>query len=166
MKQSVLGIVKTPEQGHIVLIKRQDVPIWVLPGGGVDEDETPEQAVVREVLEETGLTVKITRKTGEYTPLNRLCLLTHVFECEPEAGKLTLTDETSDISFFSIQDLPKTFFSVHKDWLDDALKNLPTPLKKPITSVTYLSVIIYFFRHPLHVLRALTARLGFPINTK
>jgi 8-oxo-dGTP diphosphatase len=32
---------------------------WTLPGGGIDSNETPEQAIVREVKEETGLDVAI-----------------------------------------------------------------------------------------------------------
>lgn len=35
------------------------VPCWTLPGGGVDLDETPEEGVVREVREETGLDVEV-----------------------------------------------------------------------------------------------------------
>ena len=34
---------------------------WTLPGGGVESNETPEQAVVREIKEETGLDVKVKR---------------------------------------------------------------------------------------------------------
>ena len=40
------------------LIRRRPSP-WLLPGGGVEHGEHPEQAVIREVQEETGLTVQV-----------------------------------------------------------------------------------------------------------
>ncbi|GCE23677.1 NUDIX hydrolase N-terminal domain-containing protein [Dictyobacter kobayashii] len=43
-------------EGRILLIRRADNGLWAMPGGGIDVGETPAQAAVREVLEETGVT--------------------------------------------------------------------------------------------------------------
>ncbi|MEJ5328459.1 MAG: NUDIX hydrolase, partial [Candidatus Bathyarchaeia archaeon] len=57
------------EGGKILLAKRKSTPgegKWAVPGGLVELGETVEQAVIREVKEETGLDVAIVRKIGEY----------------------------------------------------------------------------------------------------
>lgn len=45
----------------MALHRRQHDHYWVLPGGGVEPNETPEEAAVREVQEETGLDIRIQR---------------------------------------------------------------------------------------------------------
>lgn len=55
------------EDGKVALIERHRAGkhYYVFPGGGADEDETPEQAAIREMEEETGLRVTIKRKVAE-----------------------------------------------------------------------------------------------------
>lgn len=57
------------EGGKILLAKHHDLTIdkvyWCLPGGGVEAGETPEQAVVRELKEETNLDIRVVRKLCE-----------------------------------------------------------------------------------------------------
>ena len=66
-EESVNGIIFSEDRSEILLIKRRDVPVWVLPGGGIDKEETPDEAILREMEEETGYKVKLSRKIGEYT---------------------------------------------------------------------------------------------------
>jgi 8-oxo-dGTP pyrophosphatase MutT (NUDIX family) len=160
VKQSVASIILTENRDQVLLVKRRDVPIWVLPGGGVDAGEMAETAAIRESLEETGLTVSIARKIGEYTPCNRLALLTHLYECRPIGGTLTLSDETSAVAFFPIAEAKKLIFSIHADWLDDFLANSPTVIRKPLTNVNYWALFKYFCRHPWHVIRFACSLLG------
>lgn len=164
MKQSVIAIVYNSNR-KVLLIKRRDVPVWVFPGGGLESDETPEAGVLRETLEETGLNVKIQRKVGEYYPINALSNYTHLFECIAEEGVPQTGDETREIDFFDMDKLPKNFFIVHYDWLNDALRSDAELIKKPIDNVTYGKLVRYFLRHPIHVLRFALSRLGFPINS-
>jgi 8-oxo-dGTP pyrophosphatase MutT (NUDIX family) len=59
-RTAVRGIVLTPD-GRLLLQQGQDPldpdqpPYWFLPGGGIDRDETPAEALRRELLEECGL---------------------------------------------------------------------------------------------------------------
>jgi ADP-ribose pyrophosphatase YjhB (NUDIX family) len=52
-------------EGRVLLVRasaRSNTPgVWSLPGGGIEHGEHPADGVVREVAEETGLTVKVTR---------------------------------------------------------------------------------------------------------
>lgn len=166
MKAAAIAIILNEDKTEVVLIKRRDVPLWVLPGGGIDEGETPAEAAVREALEETGATVQIVRQVAEYTPINRLASQTYTFECRVENANFAIGDETLDVRFFPLIALPKALFFLHREWLEDALKNAPTLIYRPIDQITYWNVFKYFCKHPSHVLRILCARLGFPLNTK
>ncbi|WP_340819115.1 NUDIX hydrolase [Methanolobus sp. WCC4] len=60
--------------GKIVLIERKNPPFkgrFALPGGFVDIGETVEEAVAREVMEETGLTIEIVKLLGVYSEPSR-----------------------------------------------------------------------------------------------
>jgi 8-oxo-dGTP diphosphatase len=61
---SVAGIVRDGEK--ILLVQERDTRLWSTPGGALELDDTPANAVIREVYEETGLTVKPTRIFGVY----------------------------------------------------------------------------------------------------
>lgn len=154
-KNAAIGIIFNADKSQVLLVKRMDVPVWVLPGGGIENAESAEQAVVREILEETGLQTKIQRKVATYTPMNHLARDTEVFECSPCGGNLKKGDETKAIGFFSIANLPKDFFFVHGEWLMDALKNDPKTICRPLNSVTYWNLAKYFMKHPWMVCRFL-----------
>ncbi len=49
----------TAEHTHTLLIKHRKLGKWLPPGGHVEPNETPEEAAVREVSEETGLSVRL-----------------------------------------------------------------------------------------------------------
>lgn len=162
--KSVAGAIFSPSRDAILLIKRRDVPVWVLPGGGIDPEESSEAAIVREILEETGFTVKIDRLVADYIPLNRLAKRTHLFECSILNGEAQITDETRGIQFFSLKKLP-SLPPPYADWIEDAKKDLP-PTQKNLVNVTYFSLIKNLILHPILVIRFLLSRIGFSINSK
>src|SRR3954451_9460130 len=55
------------DSGRLLLIHKVDNDLWALPGGGMDLGESIADAAVREVAEETGLTVELTGLVGIYT---------------------------------------------------------------------------------------------------
>jgi len=72
-----------------------------VPGGRVEQGETPAQAAVREVLEETGLHVRVGRllgsvRVGDY--------LVHDFAAEVFGGELAAGDDASDVRWCSLEE--------------------------------------------------------------
>ncbi len=62
--QAVGAIVWRATDGAVLLVRRANPPLagrWTLPGGKVEPGETPAEAIVREVREETGLDVSVVR---------------------------------------------------------------------------------------------------------
>jgi 8-oxo-dGTP diphosphatase len=62
-----VGAVVTDEQGRLLMIQRGHDPgagLWSIPGGRIEPGETDAQALVRELLEETNLQVKMGRLIG------------------------------------------------------------------------------------------------------
>ena len=111
-------IVLPDEQGGIWLVKRNVAPkegYWCLPGGFMELDETPEQAALRELEEETGFQGKIDMLMGitinpspNYGSVLMAGYLVRDFSGEPCAG-----DDASDIACFDRDGLPEIAFDSH-----------------------------------------------------
>jgi len=163
-REAAIGIVLNPKRDGVLLVRRRDIPVYVPPGGGVDTGESPQDAVVREVQEETGLNVEIVKKVGLYHPINRLTRRTHVFECTPVSGTLTPTQEGSHSQFFPIDELPKPLAPPHIEWIADTLSSKELLIERPITSVTYLTLAKAFLLHPRITLLFLLTKVGIHLN--
>lgn len=48
-----------PKDKKILLVKHSDYDKWLQPGGHIENDETPEEAAIREIYEETGLKITL-----------------------------------------------------------------------------------------------------------
>jgi len=62
-----VGAIVTDGQGRLLMIKRGHEPgagLWSIPGGRIEPGESDIEAVVREMIEETGLTVEVGRLIG------------------------------------------------------------------------------------------------------
>lgn len=92
---SVAGIV-TNAEGRVLVIQRHDNGHWEAPGGILEQDETFEQGVRREVLEETGVQVSVHRLTGVYKNMNR-GIVALVYRCSIEAGHPRTSSETTSV---------------------------------------------------------------------
>ena len=104
------------EQRRVLLVRpihRDNV--WAAPGGAVDPDEQPQDAVVRKVREETGLLVEPTELRGVfggpeyrvwYANGDEVGYMMAVYECRATGGMLKVDgDEISEARYFSADEL-------------------------------------------------------------
>ena len=166
MKNAAIAVVFDDRKENYLLVKRRDVPIWVLPGGGIDPGESPEQAAIREVQEETGVTARIVRKVAVYTPTGRLSSETHLFECAIISGELTTGDESRDVKFFPLRSYPAPVFQVHERWVKDTCQNCPHVIVKPVEGLSWYALLKTVLRHPVLASRYLLTRIGIHWNSK
>jgi 8-oxo-dGTP diphosphatase len=163
--EAVAGIVFNASHTHVLLIQRRDIPVWVLPGGGIEEGELPEQAVCREIAEESGCQVEIVRKIAQYEPRNKLAQRTHFYECRIVGGHLSTGAESRGVQFYPIHQLP-LLPPPYPYWIRDALQNSRHVLQKEVEGVSYWILIKLLLQHPILVARFLLTRLGIHINSK
>src|SRR6202051_3583943 len=87
------------EQRRVLLCNRCDADLWNLPGGQVERGETPRQAVIREVKEETGFDVVVNKLAGIYVNPARKNIV-FSFVCEIIGGRITTSMESDAIEYF------------------------------------------------------------------
>lgn len=163
--KGIFGIILSENKKEVLLIKRRDVPVWVLPGGGVEKSETPEEATLRELKEETGLTVSIHRRVATYLPSPPFIDYTNLYECTLLSGHPKPGCEVADVGFFPLDKLSKLPIPPpFLDFIQDTLKNLP-PMERLISLSPFLLAKL-LFQHPILSLRFLLSRLGLHINTR
>jgi 8-oxo-dGTP pyrophosphatase MutT (NUDIX family) len=112
---SVAAIVRD-EAGRVLLQRRTSDGRWSLPAGAIDPGESPAQAVIREVREETGLRVLPRRIAGVfggegfshvYENGDRVEYLAVLFECDVTGGDLGgEDDETAELRYFEPSEMP------------------------------------------------------------
>lgn len=117
------------DQGRVLLTKRQDNGLWCLPGGHMDLGEMIQDTAIRETEEETGLKVVVEHLVGVYSmpypgyvynnPKKQIVVVT--FVCRRVGGSLRLTDETTDVRYFSLDELPDQMLPGHERRIKDAL---------------------------------------------
>jgi 8-oxo-dGTP pyrophosphatase MutT (NUDIX family) len=99
---------------RLLLTRRADNGLWCLPGGHMEPGESAAEACVREVREETGLEVRVSRLIGvyssphvllEYGPDRREQMVGLCFAAEPTGGALGLSDETTAADYFSADEI-------------------------------------------------------------
>ena len=124
-KLAVVVLVSTEEK--LVLVRRAIEPAlghWAFPSGYVDRGETVENAAIRQVKEQTGLDIKITRLIGLYSSATNPVVLA-VYSSEVIGGKLYAGSETDAVGKYDPNQLPDLPFEhdhkILEDWMNSSL---------------------------------------------
>ncbi len=126
-KLTVDGVILKDDS--VVLVRRKNDPFkgsWALPGGFVEYGETVEDAVKREILEETGLAVKVVKLVGVYSDPERDPrghTITVAFLCRETSGSLQGASDAVEAIYHPLRNLPPLAFD-HKKIIKDALNSL------------------------------------------
>jgi len=106
----------------ILLVRRADNGQWCLPAGGMDPGERIAETCVREVREETGLEVRVTRLIGvysspdvviQYVDRGPFQIVAAHFEAEVTGGGPATSDETTDLAFFALAEIDSLDVMAH-----------------------------------------------------
>ncbi len=109
-KLSVKAVIRQTD-GRLLLLKRSlsckiNVGMWDLPGGKVERGECFDQALIREVLEETGLLISLQRVVGTVErELSEWKVIYLILEGHIVSGDLRLSHEHSEYCWATGQDL-------------------------------------------------------------
>lgn len=138
IRLSVDAVVFGYESGTIsvLLIKRKYEPFkgkWAIPGGFVSENESLEEAVERELKEETGIEINYLEQLYTFgnpkrDPRSRVVSVAYFGLIKPSAFKIFASTDAEEVQWFKITELPKLSFD-H----DEILKLAITRLQGKIT---------------------------------
>jgi 8-oxo-dGTP diphosphatase len=111
-----VGAIIKDGDGRLLLIKRGHEPgagLWSLPGGRIEAGETDEEAVIREIREETGLIVVPGRLVGsvQRSGADGSVLVIRDYEAEITEGTLAAADDAADarwVDAANLGELPLT----------------------------------------------------------
>lgn len=97
--------------GKLLLVRERLDGGWTLPGGWADVGDMPSQAIEREVWEEAGFKVKASRVIAVYDANRAGSLeLFHAFKivflCDLVSGNARVSNETSEVGFFGLHEIP------------------------------------------------------------
>lgn len=101
------------QDDKILLVRERSDGKWTLPGGWADVNETPSQAVEKEIEQESGYTAKAVKLAAVYDrnvrnhPPSVFYIYKLFFICELTGGAPRISNETDAVDFFPLNALPE-----------------------------------------------------------
>ncbi len=100
-------------EGRVLMVRELSDGRWTLPGGWADVNQSAAECVAREITEESGFKADVRKLAAVYDyqksghpPRHIDSIYKMFFICEITGGMARASDETSEVAFFSRDDLP------------------------------------------------------------
>lgn len=124
MAVAAMGIIYSEETG-ILLEKRTDTGEWCTPGGAIEIGETLEEALRREIREETNLEIANPRLWDVranvhmvYPNQDEVYYTDIVYEINEFSGELRHDEESRELAFFALDQLPENIMPTQADYIE------------------------------------------------
>lgn len=113
------------EEGEVLLIYRSDEDHWEVPGGKVEDDESPTQAAVREAEEEIGVEVELEKPfyTGEFMKEGEM-FLWHGYIASTEENPSLQEEKFSDLEWVGKERLDELELAPNLRQIEPALRKI------------------------------------------
>ncbi|WP_035557582.1 NUDIX domain-containing protein [Burkholderia sp. 9120] len=124
LSPSVAAVIHN-EEGELLLQEKSSGEAWSLPAGGIELGESPQEAIIREVMEETGYAVRIHAILGvfgghafryAYPNGDQVEYVVTLFQCKIVGGSgVPFDSETKSIRYFKRNEMPELALPYPKD---------------------------------------------------
>lgn len=117
------------EDGRFLVFRRAREPMkgsWDMPGGFVEPLEHPEDAVRRELREETALDIEVRGLIGVFPSVygdTGKKTLDFAYLCRVAGGEFTLSDESAEHAWLPLEEFPELAFKAERDSLAALLES-------------------------------------------
>ena len=151
---ATIVLFKNDLKKEVFLIFRTDYPIWVLPGGGMENNEKPLETAYRETFEETGFKTKIIRRVGIYLSRSTKELRkAYLFDGQYLSGKYRPEFPGNIGKWFSVNKLPFRISAMTKIRILDCLNQTKKPFLKKSPPIWVFSNIHLLLLQPLATIK-------------
>lgn len=141
---------KDDSKKEVFLVYRSDYPVWATTGGGIEDNESPKEAAIREAYEETGFKIKITGHCGVYKIADHK---SYLFKGRVISGKFRPEFPRCKGKWFSLNNLPKDIIKFKETQIFDAANHQGEPFDKKGRIFSLSDNYKLIIRHPFAFLK-------------